>query len=44
MILEIGNHSYHQQIQDLDLILYNEECELFKYPNGLTTARARRLF
>ena len=44
MILEIRNHSYHQRIQDLDLIslvrrrLLGQLIEVFKYMNEFTTA------
>ena len=50
MIPEIRNHSYHQQIQDLDLIslvqmrLRGQLTEVFKYLNEFTTASARGLF
>ena len=50
MIPEIRNHSYHQRIQDLDLIslvqrrLRGQLIELFKHLNGFTTASARGLF
>ena len=50
MIPEIRNHSYHQRIQDLDLIslvqrrLQGQLIEVFKYLNGFTTASARGLF
>ena len=49
MIPEIRNHSYHQRIQDLDLIslvlrrLRGQVIEVFKYLNRFTTARARGL-
>ena len=44
MILEIRNHSYHQRIQDLDLIslvqgrLRGQLIEVFKYLNRFTTS------
>ena len=47
MIPEIRNHSYHQLIQDLDLIshvhrrLRGKLIEVFKYLNRFTTASAR---
>ena len=50
MIPEIRNHSYHQRIQDLDLIslvqrrLRGQLIEVFKYLNRCTTANARGLF
>ena len=50
MIPEIRNHSYHQRIQDLDLIslvqrsLLGQLIEMFKYLNEFTTASARGLF
>ena len=50
MIPEIRNHSYHQRIQDRDLIsraqrkLRGQLIEVFKYLNEFTTARARALF
>ena len=50
MIPEIGNHSYHQRIQDLDLIslvrrrLREQQIEVFKYLNRFTTASERGLF
>ena len=50
MIPEIGNHSYHQRIQDLDLIslvqrrLRGQVIQVFKYLNEFTTASARGLF
>ena len=50
MISEIRNHSYHQRIQDLDLIslvqgrLGVQLTEMFKYLNRFTTASARGLF
>ena len=50
MILEIRNHSYHQRIQDLDLIslvqrrLRGQLIEVFKYLNEYTAASARGLF
>ena len=50
MIPEIRNHSYHQRIQELDLIsrvqrrLRGQLIEVFKYLNRLTTASARVLF
>ena len=50
MIPEIGNHSYRQRIQDLDLIslvqrrLRGQLTEVFKYLNEFTTASARGLF
>ena len=50
MIPEIGNHSYHQRIQDLDLIslvqrrLRGQLTEVFKYLNEFITASARGLF
>ena len=43
MIPEIKNHSYHQRIQDLDLIslvqrrLRGQLIEVFKYLNEFTT-------
>ena len=46
----ILNHSYHQRIQDLDLIslvqrrLRGQLIEVFKYLNKFTTASARGLF
>ena len=50
IIPEIGNHSYHQRIQDLDLIslakrrLRGELIEMFKYLNRFATASAKGLF
>ena len=50
MIPEIRNHSYHQRIQDLDLIslvqrrLRGQLIEVFKDLNRFTTASARGLF
>ena len=50
MIPKIRNHSYHQQIRDLDLIslvqrrLREQLIEVFKYLNRFTTASARGLF
>ena len=50
MIPEIRNHSYHQRIQDHDLIslvqrrLRGQLIEVFKYLNEFTTASARGLF
>ena len=50
MIPEIRNHSYHQRIQDLDLIslvetrLRGQLIDVFKYLNRFTTASARGLF
>ena len=50
MIPEIRNHSYHQRIQELDLIslvqrrLRKQLIEVFKYLNRFTTASARGLF
>ena len=50
MIPEIRNLSYHQRIQDLDLIslvqrrLRGQVIEVFKYLNEFTTASARGLF
>ena len=50
MIHEIRNHSYHQRIQDIDLIslvprrLRGQLIEMFKYLNRFTTANARGLF
>ena len=50
MIPEIRNHSYHQRIQELDLIsfvqrrLREQLIEVFKYLNRFTTASARGLF
>ena len=52
MIPEIRNHSYHQRIQELDLISHVERrlrgqqllIEAFKYLNRFTTASARGLF
>ena len=50
MIAEIRNHSYHQRIQDLNLIslvqrrLRGELIEVFNYLNGFTAASARGLF
>ena len=50
MIPEIRNHSYHQRIQDLDLIslvqrrLRGQLIEVFKYQNRFTNACARGLF
>ena len=47
MIPEIRNHSYHQQIQDLDLIspvqrrLRGQLIEVSKYLNRFTTDSAR---
>ena len=44
------NHSYHQRIQDIDLIsllqrrLQGKLIEVFKYLNEFTTASARGLF
>ena len=49
MIPEIRNHSYHQRIQELDLItlvqrrLRGQLIEVFKYLNRFTTASARGL-
>ena len=49
MIPEIRKHSYHQRIQDLDLIslvqrrLRGQIIEVFKYLNRLTTASSRGL-
>ena len=50
MIPEIRNHSYHQRIQDLDLIslvqrrLRGQLIEVFKYLNRFTTTSAKGLF
>ena len=47
MIPEIRNHSYHQRIQELELIslvLRGQLIEVFKYLNRFTTASARGLF
>ena len=50
MIPEIRNHSYHQRIQELDLIslvqrrLRRQLIEVFKYLNRFTSASARGLF
>ena len=50
MIPEIRNHSYHERIEDLDLIslvqrrLQGQLIEVFKYLNEFTTASARGLF
>ena len=50
MIPEIRNHSYHQRIQDRDLIslvqrrLRGHLIEVLKYLNRFTTASARWLF
>ena len=50
MIPEIRNHSYHQRIQELDLIslvqrrLQGQLIEVFKYLNRFTTASAVGLF
>ena len=50
MIPEIRNHSYHQRIQDVDLIslvqrrLRGQLIEMFKCLNEYTTASARGLF
>ena len=49
MIPEIRYHSYHQRIQDLDLISVQRRqrgqlIEVFKYLNRFTTASARGLF
>ena len=50
MIPELRNHSYHQRIQDLDLIslvqrrLRGQLIEVFKYLDEFTTASARGLF
>ena len=50
MIPEIRNHSYHQRIQDLDLMslvqrrLQGQLIEVFKYLNRFTTASASGLF
>ena len=50
MIPEIRNHSFHQRIQDLDLIspvqrkLRGQLIEVFEYLNRFTTASARGLF
>ena len=50
MIPEIRNHSYHQRIQDLDLIslvqrrLRGQLIEVCKYLNRFTTAIARGIF
>ena len=50
IIPEIRNHSYHQRIQDLDLIslvqrrLRGQLIEVYKYLNRFTTASARGLF
>ena len=48
---EIRNHSYHQRIQDLDLISHVQRrlrgkliIEVFKYMNRFTTTSARGLF
>ena len=49
MIPEIINHSYHQRIQELDLIslvqrrLQGQLIEVFKYLNRFTSASARGL-
>ena len=50
MIPENRNHSYHQRIQELDLIslvqrrLRGQLIEVFKYLNRFTTVSARALF
>ena len=50
MIPEIRNHSYHQRIEDLDLIslvqriLSGQLIELFEYLNESTTDSERGLF
>ena len=50
MIPEIRNHSYHQRIQDLDLIIIvqrrqrGKRIEVFKYLNRFSTASVRGLF
>ena len=50
MIPEIRNHSYHQRIQDLDLIslvqrrLLGQLIEVFKYLNEFTAASTRGVF
>ena len=50
MIPAIRNHSYHQRIQELDLIslvqrrLRGQLIEVFKYLNRFTAANARVLF
>ena len=50
MISEIRNNSYHQRIQELDLIsfvqrrLRGQLIEVFKYLNRFTTASVRGLF
>ena len=50
IIPEIRNHSYHQLIQNLNLIslvqiiLRGQLIEVFKYLNEFTTASARGLF
>ena len=50
MIPEIRNHSYHQRIQDLDLISLVQRIqggqliEEFKYLNGFATTNARGFF
>ena len=49
MIPEIRNHSYHQRIQDLDLVspvqkrLRGQLIEVYKYVNRFTTASSRGL-
>ena len=49
MIPEIRNHSYHQRIQDLDLISLVQrrlrgQLKVFKYLNLFTTTSARGLY
>ena len=50
MIPEIRKNSYHQRLQDLDLISLVQRrprgqlIEVFKYLNDFTTARVRGLF
>ena len=50
MIPQNRNHSYHQRIQDLDIIslvqgrLRGQLIEVFKYLNRFTTVSARGIF
>ena len=50
MIPELRSHSYHQRIQDLDLISLTQRrlriqlIKMFKYLNRSTIASARGLF
>ena len=50
MIPEVRNHSYHQRIQDLDLVslvqrrMRGQLIEVFKYLNRFTASTARGLF